>query len=377
MAPDPYKRRKTRHPGITYRLRKDGSRKYFVYAQGTQHPVDGGEREALEFQAKLRGKIARGERVTSAKITFGPLAEEWYSSKQRVLRPWTLKDYRASLDRILLPRYLGVKVTQITADDVAALIRDLEARGLAGSTISNYLLPLSGTLDLAVRRGVVSVNVLTLLTKDERPRSGEPKEFHIWSDGEIEELIGCAELLARRPEGRYDYSPIVRTGISTGLRMGELLGLWWEDFDKNDPCIYVRRQWTRLGAYGPPKTEAARRRVPLPDDLATYLVALKLRSSYSQDSEPIFASRAGTPLSHRNVARRGFEPARSLAGIEGVSFHDLRHAFASRMIAKGVSSTVLARVMGHESAAITERKYIHLFDKVKTDELVRAAMRLS
>jgi integrase len=51
-----------------------------------------------------------------------------------------------------------------------------------------------------------------------------------------------------------------------------------------------------------------------------------------------------------------------------------RHAFASRMIARGISSTVLAALMGHESSAITERRYIHLFDKHRTDEAVRQAM---
>lgn len=52
----------------------------------------------------------------------------------------------------------------------------------------------------------------------------------------------------------------------------------------------------------------------------------------------------------------------------------MRHAFASRMISRGISSTVLAVLMGHESSAITERRYVHLFDKQRTDEAVRQAM---
>jgi integrase len=62
------------------------------------------------------------------------------------------------------------------------------------------------------------------------------------------------------------------------------------------------------------------------------------------------------------------------AGIEGVTFHSMRHAFASRMIDRGISSTVLAALMGHESSTITERRYIHLFDRQRTDEAVRQAM---
>jgi integrase len=71
-----------------------------------------------------------------------------------------------------------------------------------------------------------------------------------------------------------------------------------------------------------------------------------------------------------------FEPAAKQAGIEGVTFHSMRHAFASRLIDKGISSTVLAKLMGHESSAITERRYVHLFDKQRTDEAVRQAMSL-
>jgi integrase len=91
-------------------------------------------------------------------------------------------------------------------------------------------------------------------------------------------------------------------------------------------------------------------------------------------SEFVFASRGGGPLSHRNVQARGFRPAAKEAGVEGVSFHSLRHAFASRMISRGVFPTVLARLMGHESSVVTERRYIHLFDALRTDGAVRLAM---
>jgi integrase len=70
----------------------------------------------------------------------------------------------------------------------------------------------------------------------------------------------------------------------------------------------------------------------------------------------------------------GFDVAAKAAGLNDVSFHSMRHAFASRMIDRGISSTVLAKLMGHESSAITERRYIHLYDKQRTDDAVRQAM---
>ena len=85
-------------------------------------------------------------------------------------------------------------------------------------------------------------------------------------------------------------------------------------------------------------------------------------------------ARNGRPLAHRNATGRGFDKAAANAGIESVTFHSIRHAFARRMISRGINSTVLAALMGHESSTITERRYIHLFDRQRTDEQVRQAM---
>ena len=156
--------------------------------------------------------------------------------------------------------------------------------------------------------------------------------------------------------------------------MGELLGLQWHDLDLHEGVLHARRQWTRLREYAPPKTKAALRRIPLSAEMTKELAALKLRSRYSGDSDPVFAARTGRPLGHRNATRRGFEAAAARAGIEGVTFHSMRHAFASRMISRGIDSTVLAALMGHESSTITERRYVHLFDQQRTDEQVRRAM---
>jgi len=129
---DSFKRHKTRRPGVTYRERADGSRRYFVYAQGKQHLVEGGEREAVGMQAELRGRVARGEKLAPANVRFGALAEEWFASKRK-LRPWTRSGYRAALDNELLPRFGRLKLAQVTPDQIAALVRELEGRGLSGS----------------------------------------------------------------------------------------------------------------------------------------------------------------------------------------------------------------------------------------------------
>jgi integrase len=306
------------------------------------------------------------------------VAEQWLESK-RHLRPWTRKNYRAALDLVLIPHFGSMKLAAITPEHVAALIRDLEREGpsgkpLSSSMIENYLRPLSGTMAFAMRRGLIGVNPCSLLTSDDRPRRRERRQDHVWSDEEIEALIEASERLAHQPASRYDYAPLLRTALFTGLRLGELLGLTWSDIDLHGGVLYVRRQWTRMHEYAPPKSKAAIRRIQLSDEMTKYLAALKLRSRHSAEDDPVFAARNGKPLGHRNATRRGFEAAAAEAGIEGVTFHSMRHAFASRMIDRGISSTVLAALMGHESSTITERRYVHLSDRQRTDEAVRQAM---
>jgi integrase len=179
-----------------------------------------------------------------------------------------------------------------------------------------------------------------------------------------------------KPESRYDYTLLLRVVATLGLRCGEALGLRWEDFDKDGGFLHIRRQWTRYHEYGPTKTPAGVRRLALPADLRDELIALRLRSSYSQDEHPIFASQKGTPLGHRNVTRRGFEPARDLAGLpDSITLHDLRDAVASRLISVGgVDPVTLATFLGHEDPNVTLKVYAKLYDRRRTDETLRLAL---
>ena len=196
-----------------------------------------------------------------------------------------------------------------------------------------------------------------------------------WDDDEIASLLRASERLARQPESRYDYSPILRLAVRTGLRLGELLGLTWGNVDLEAGVIHVRQQWTKHGEVAPPKTKKSRRRVPLGAEDVNFLRRLKLASHYSKDSDVLFTSRTGTPLGHRNVQRRGFEKARDAAGLpEHLTFHSLRHAFASYVAHRGVPVNVLSEVMGHSHIGVTQRVYVHLYGRQEAEDAFRLAM---
>jgi integrase len=170
---------------------------------------------------------------------------------------------------------------------------------------------------------------------------------------------------------------VILTAVSTGLRLGELLGLQWHDVDLDGRVLNVRRQWARTNEYAEPKTEAALRRVPLSNEMTQFLRRRKeaaFGKGHASPEHPVFASRNGKALQHRNVTRRGFEPAAKHAEIHGVTFHSLRHAFASRMIHRGIEPVRLAKLLGHEDARMTLQRYAHLYEAQRGDDLVREAM---
>jgi integrase len=342
--------------------------------------------EALAKQGELRKSAARGEKpILPTKTTFAELAEQWWAQKAPRLRRKTQVNYRAALDLVLLPRFGSWRIAAIDADAVSALIHDLQATGLHAtnrtrkprplgrSSVENYLKPLQGTLKLAVRRGLIGLNPFDVLLPEDRPKSETRRQPHEWSPEEVEGLLAASAAIAARPESRYDYTPLLRLTSALGLRLGEVLGLTWEDFDTDESVLHVRRQWTRFGEYAEPKTRASVRRIALPVTLRSVLIELKLRARGNEG--PIFASKTGTPLSHRNVTLRGFEAARDEDGLPSqLTFHDLRHVVASRLISANVDPVTTANVLGHEDPYVTLRVYAHLYDRQRTDAKVRAAL---
>src|SRR5205085_3350514 len=105
-------------------------------------------------------------------------------------------------------------------------------------------------------------------------------------------------LLAAAPE---TYAPILRVAVNTGLRLGELLGLQWQDIDFEQSVLHVQRQYTLTGELTEPKTRNGIRRVPLTPEMVSFLRKHKLASKWSSDTDPLFSSAAGTPFQHRNV----------------------------------------------------------------------------
>ncbi|WP_405931072.1 tyrosine-type recombinase/integrase [Streptomyces sp. NBC_00827] len=171
--------------------------------------------------------------------------------------------------------------------------------------------------------------------------------------------------------------PYIRSAIvvlaGSGLRIGELLGLKLSDVDFKRGTIRVDRQRLQSGLIGPPKTGKSRRTVPVGEVVTDALLA-HLAARPSKDW--LFTMEEGEPLNYRrwktewNCARKALQAAENEAAeregrkpveLPHMVTHDLRHFYASALIAGGASVKQVQLVLGHASAVITLRIYAHLW----------------
>lgn len=323
---------------------------------------DGSLVEAVAARAELAGKVRKGERVIGRSVRFAEYADEWLDA-QTQLRPHTLDGYKAATRLRLKPTFGRLRLTEITPQHIRALIARMHADGYAGWTIHGTLVPLSAMLAQAAYDGLIPDNPIRKLQRKHRPRVVTRPKRILMLD-EIDSLLKAG--------GRY--APIFGTAIFAGLRLGEVLGLSWPAVDLSDGKLRVAQQLDRRGELVEPKTQQATRDVLLHPRLLRMLRELPTRFSGGL----VFTTRRGTPFGHRNILR-ALDYAAERAKITGepkLTFHDLRHTFASAYI-KVVEGNVaeVQRALGHAKPDITLRVYVHEFEAL-TDDVEARRRRL-
>ena len=166
----------------------------------------------------------------------------------------------------------------------------------------------------------------------------------------------------RRPDGfRTRYRAMVIAQAGLGLRVGELLGLRVQDVDWLRRSVRIEHQADPdTGELVTPKTPRSRRTLPLPQVVADELAAHLAVYPASADGL-LFHTAAGRTLGHDFYGSRVFTRAVTRAGLPaGTSTHDLRHAYASWLLAAGESVVAVAERLGHESATLVLTTYGHL-----------------
>jgi integrase len=174
-----------------------------------------------------------------------------------------------------------------------------------------------------------------------------------------------------RAAGSEQDGAVYLTAAFTGLRMGELLALCWRDVDFAGQTIRVRASYY-LGQLTTPKSGKVRA-VPMAPDVATALARLEHREHWVGEDDLVFAGEAGG-YPDGSALRRRYKAALGSAGLRPLRFHDLRHTFGTRMIAKADIRRV-HEWMGHADIQTTMR-YLHYAPHDEDARLVAEAFAL-
>lgn len=310
--------------------------------------------------ARLEG-IRTGTFRELRAITFGQMADKWLERKVGI-KASTADAYQSIIRVHLKPRFGRKPLATITTDEIQGFISGLARKGLSDKSVVNVLVVLSRMLRDAVRWGHLNHNPAHEV---EKPRI-QRKEIRLLDPDQVR------QLLDQVPEIHY---PLFLTYAMCGLRRGEALALKWEDIDWRGRVIRVRRSLYR-GRFVDPKTRHARREVELPDRLATVLKReFRLRGMRSPLGL-VFCSDSGAPLDPDNLVKRVFHPALRAAGLPRIRLHDLRHIYASLLIAQGESIKKVETQMGHASAQTTLDLYGHLFPRDRGTSATRVEQAL-
>ena len=276
------------------------------------------------------------------------------------LRPSTLARDLDYLNRYLIPTFGELELSDITVSDVRTWIAELSGSlGLAPSTVPKAGQIMSKIMRSAVETGLLKASPCTTVRF---PRI-ERTEMRFLSPAEVARL---AEAIHLR------YRAVVFLGAYGGLRAGELFGLRVDRLDLASRHVDVLEQVVEVSGYlhfGPPKTRAGRRRVPLPKVAADALAA-HLKAFPSTDF--VFTSPDGGTVRLNAWRQRFWAPAIKKAEVAPFRIHDLRHTAVAMWIAAGASPREIASRAGHSSVSVVLDRYGHLLPG--TEERVNDAL---
>jgi integrase len=309
------------------------------------------ERDAWAIEVRSGGVPETGGRETVKDVGFAWLKYIEGLVEIGELRPRTLEAYKIGVLLHLIPEYGYRRIRSMTTDDLVEWHRKQRKLKASTWTIRARWMAVRGVFGYAARHNMIPASPADKLLPRERPGAGEPRQRFL-SRSEMDALLAHGgSVLA-----------VIATGLFTGMRVMEVLALVWGDIDFAEGVIHVRFQLSREGKRVPLKTKAAKRDIVLMDTLGKLLRRRRLAETFSTDTDFIFqCSAPGRPMTYKGMLSY-FHKAREGASLDDVTFHALRHTFASILIAQGHDVQFVSRQLGHSKTSTTWDTYVHLFE---------------
>jgi integrase len=317
-------------------------------------------KEVQEKRRQALRELDQGVDLSGKRLTVAQFFDQWLASiAGGAVKTKTYEGYESIVRIRVKPRIGRLTVTQVTPLHLQSLYAELAAAGLSNRSIVHTHRVLHRAFGQAVRWGLIPRNPCDGATPPQARRS----EMQVLSAEQ-------AGFLITRTRGTPSHA-LYALALSTGMRLGELLGLKWEDVDFESRRLFVRRALQRQKGKGlvfvEPKTGRSRRSIKLGE---TAIAALREKKREQlawrlalgdqwEDSNLVFTNGSGGPVDP-SWQRHLFKKALVEAGLPEVRFHDLRHTAATLLLSGGVHPKVVSEMLGHSTITLTLDTYSHL-----------------
>lgn len=330
-----------------------------------------------EVSRKLTAAIkARDEGVFTGdgRMTCRMYFAQWLDMIKPSIEPGTWENYERIVRLHLVPAIGTTRLAALTAAHLQTLYAREQQAGLKASTIRFYHRTIHCALAEAVRLNIIPRNVAEVVS----PPKVRKREYTILTPDQVRVLVDSLR--------DHRHEAIVLLALGAGLRASEVLGLRWADVDLDTGVIRVRQlvRHTKGGSYTftRPKTESSVRTLRAPAMLVDALRRHRTRQIEQRlqagakwlGHDLVICTAVGAPLWRVALIPKVLVPALRRAELPtNVRFHDLRHSFASLLLAHRVPIKTVSEALGHSSAAVTLGIYAHALPDAQ--EIAAATMQ--
>jgi integrase len=339
-----------------------------------------------EVQVKLReiyASMDNGTFIEPTKFAVGMWLDTWLEEyKKKNIRNPTYLVYKDAIRLHVNPKIGSILLSKLRPEHIQRLINDLQTDsgrndgkkgGLSPATVIKIKNILHAAFKQAVKNSLMARNPIEAV---EAPKLKQ-KEIKFLSPQEQETFVSVIK------EDRF--RPLFLVALGTGMRIGELLALTWDcvDFDKqtlyvNKSLSYTKNSSTNKLVYvvNDPKTPTSRRQIPLNESIIKIL--RQHRSAQMQERlkagsawinlDLVFCTETGNFLNPRNINRKLYYISET-NNLPKISFHCLRHTFATRAFEANIKPKVVQEILGHADISMTLNTYTHAMDDTKREEM--------
>ena len=307
-------------------------------------------RRAQEFKSKLDSGL---NPEINKDVSLGAWLDTWLKTYIEPLKaPKTIKYYKTFVRLHIQPKLGRKALRKLTVHDVQSLLNEKLALGLS----ANFVIGLRATLRVALshawRQGLVEHNVCSK-TSPPKPKPQTPVHLEA---SEVKILLEASKGTS--------FGNLIAVALGTGMRLGEITGLLWQDIDFVAGVIHVNKQLQRVNGkltLRELKSATSRRKIP-----AVGIVLESLKSEFSRalfedrqsGGEFVFLNPKKRPLDQKYVDKH-LKRSMADANVTVMSFHKLRHTAATLMVAAGVDLHQVKQQLGHSQISLTANLYAH------------------